>query len=446
MNLTNYIRLGMPRKSLTNKNLYFSNSPMTLSSDITGFYKLSPKERLSKVSELVNLNSEDERLISNGGLTLEEADAMRENVIGLYSLPLSVATNFTINNKDYLIPMVGEEPSVVAGASKAAKIARGFGGFKAHSTEPIMIGEIHIVNPDDDAVEVIEANNVELVKEINDMFPSMVSRGGGAREVWARNFTSGRGKSVVVYFSIDVRDAMGANTINKAAEQIAPRIIELIGGYINMRILTNLSIKRITRASAVLSVDKELNERIIDGNIFAMHDIFRAVTHNKGIMNGITSLALATGNDTRATEAAIHGYASYSSFYRPLTSYYVEDNKLVGEIEVPLSLGIVGSGTNHKIANLCINKILQVKSSPELCNIAASLGLAQNFAAMNALTKEGINKGHMRLHSKTLALMNGATPEQASKIYEHFKDKENEISMSEVKRLLEELKSGKDLS
>jgi len=436
----------MQRKHLTNKNLYFSNSVMTFSSDISGFYKLSPKERLSKVSDLVNLTSEEQKLILNGGLSLEEADAMRENVIGLYSLPLSVATNFKINNKDYLIPMVGEEPSVVAGASKAAKIARDFGGFTATSTEPIMIGEIHVVRPDEDAVEVIAANSDDLIKIINEMFPSMVSRGGGAKEVWARNFTSGRGKSVVVYFSIDVRDAMGANTINKAAEQLAPAIVELIGGHVNMRILTNLSIKRITRARAVFTNDKEIIDRIIDGNIFAMHDIFRAVTHNKGVMNGISALALATGNDTRATEAAIHGYAAYSSFYRPLTSYYVEEGKLVGEIEVPLSLGIVGSGTNHKTANLCINKILQVKSSPELCNVAASLGLAQNFAAMNVLTSEGINKGHMRLHSKTLALMSGATPEQATKIYDYFKDRENDISMTEVKRILEELKSGKDLS
>lgn len=436
----------MQRKFLTNKNLYFSNSHMSLNSDISGFYKLSPKERLNKIKNEVNLTSEDEKLILNGGLSLDEADVMRENVIGLYSLPLSIATNFKINNKDYLVPMVGEEPSVVAGASKAAKIARRYGGFTAQSTDPIMIGEIHIVNPDDDAVEVIEANREDLVKSINEMFPSMVNRGGGAKEVWARNFTSGRGKSVVVYFSIDVRDAMGANTINKAAEQLAPSIIDLIGGHINMRILTNLSIKRITKASAIFSEDEKVIEGIIDGNVFAMHDIFRAVTHNKGIMNGITSLALATGNDTRATEAAIHGYAAYSSFYRPLTSYYVDANKLIGEIEVPLSLGIVGSGTNHKTANLCINKILQVKSSQELCNIAASLGLAQNFAAMNALTKEGINKGHMRLHSKTLALMSGATPEQANVIYDYFKGKENEISMTEVKKLLEELKNGKDLS
>jgi len=271
----------MPKKPLTNKNLYFSNSHMALSSDISGFYKLSPKERLSKVSDIVNLNTEDKNLILNGGLTLEEADAMRENVIGLYSLPLSVATNFKVNDKDYLIPMVGEEPSVVAGASKAAKIARDFGGFKATSTDPVMIGEIHVVNPDEDAVEVIEANRDELIKVLNDMFPSMVSRGGGAKEVWARNFTSGRGKSVVVYFSIDVRDAMGANTINKAAEQIAPAVVELIGGHVNMRILTNLSIKRITRARAIFSGDSSIFDRIIDGNIFAMHDIFRAVTHNK---------------------------------------------------------------------------------------------------------------------------------------------------------------------
>ena len=414
-----------------------------MNSSIPGFHALPPKERLMHIKSLLNLSDEDCALLLSGGLSLEEANLIRENVIGLYAQPLSIATNFLINGRDYLIPMVGEEPSVVAAASKAAKMAREFGGFTASSTDPIMIGEINILNPSNGAVDIINSHKKDLLTLIDEIVPTMKQRGGGARDVWAREYTSSFGRALIVYFSVDVRDAMGANTVNKVAEELSGALIPLVGGSVNMRILSNLSLFRLSRAKAYFTADENIAKGVLAGYAFAENDIFRAVTHNKGIMNGITALALATGNDTRAVEAGAHGYAAYKGGYRPLTKYYIEDGRLAGEIELPLALGTIGSGTNHKVARVCIDKILQVKSSPELCAVGAALGLAQNFAALRALTQEGINKGHMRLHSKTLALMAGATPEEASKVYEYFKDRESEVSLSAVKQVLEEIRSHK---
>ncbi|MCX8205875.1 MAG: hydroxymethylglutaryl-CoA reductase, degradative [Candidatus Micrarchaeota archaeon] len=406
----------------------------------SGLYKRPPEERLAAIASECGLSSDEMAVLRAGGLTIAEADLMRENVIGLYSLPLSVATGFRINGKDYLIPMVGEEPSVVAGASKVAKMAREFGGFTAVSTEPVMIGEISLLKPDPDVAVTVAAHKQDLLKVMNELAPTMSARGGGPRDVWAREYACAHGRCAVVYFSVDVRDAMGANTVNRIAEGLAPAITSLVGGKVVMRILTNLSVKRISRARAQFTDDPEMAKGILFAQSFAENDIFRAVTHNKGIMNGISALALATGNDTRAVEAGAHGYAAYSSFYRPLTKYYIEDGKLIGEIELPLALGTVGSGTSHKAARICLDKILKVKSSQELCNIAAALGLAQNFAAIRALTQEGINKGHMRLHSKTLALMAGATLDEAVRIYEHFRNYDGEVTMSAIKHALDELR------
>lgn len=409
-------------------------------SDLSGYYKKSVSERISIIKDIAGLSEDDINLIKTGGIDLATADTMRENTIGMYALPFSIATNFMVNKKDYLVPMVGEEPSVVAAASKAAKMARRYGGFTATSTDPVMIGEINISNPDSDSKDVIEAHKDDLMKFIDECIPSMKERGGGARDVWAREYACGRGTRLIVYFSVDVRDAMGANTVNKVAESLSVIVKDLVGGEVNAGILTNLCLKRISKARAYFCEDDSVIDGVLSAQLFAENDIFRAVTHNKGIMNGITSVALATGNDTRAVEAAAHGYAAYSSFYRPLTKYSVEDGKLLGEIEVPLSLGIVGGGTNHPVARIAIKKILKVQSSSELCSITAAVGLAQNFSALRAITQEGINKGHMRLHSKTLALMAGATSEQANKIYEYFKGREAEISFSNVKRLLQQFK------
>ncbi len=409
-------------------------------SDLSGFYKKRIDERIDILRDVAGLDDDDILHFKTGGVTLDAADAMRENVVGLYSLPFSIATNFRINGKDYLVPMAGEEPSVVAAASKAAKMAREYGGFAASSTQPIMIGEINIADPDPESTTVIEAHKDDLLKFIDECIPSMKNRGGGARDVWAREYACGMGNRLIVYFSVDVRDAMGANVINKVAESLSALVCSLVGGRANANILTNLCLKRISKAKAYFTEDESIIEGVLNAQLFAENDIFRAVTHNKGIMNGISSLALATGNDTRAVEASAHGYAAYSSFYRPLTKYSMEDGKLLGEIEVPLSLGMIGGGTNHPVARIAIEKILRVENSQELCSVAASVGLAQNFSALRAITQEGISKGHMRLHSKTLALMAGATPEQAAKIYDYYKDRESEISFSNIKELLKHMR------
>ncbi len=415
-----------------------------MDSQISGFYKLSVGDRLQKIKEICKLDDEDIRLLKEGGLTLEEADLMRENVIGMYALPFSIATNFRVNDKDYLVPMVGEEPSVVAAASKAAKMARKYGGFKGEADEPVMIGEIQILSPSN--THWIEEHKDEILSKIDEIIPSMKRRGGGARGVWHREVESTIGKYAIIYFTVDVRDAMGANTINKVAEALGDYLADKIGGAPYVRILSNLAVYRMVKVRAAF-MDANGNEKgILLAQNLAEEDVFRAVTHNKGIMNGISALTLATGNDTRAIESAAHGYAAYrwqdKNGYGPLTRYWIEDGKLYGEIELPIALGTVGGGTNHKLAKIAINKILQVKSSKELAVIAGALGLAQNFAALYAITQEGINKGHMRLHSKTLALMLGATPEEAAKVYEHFKNREKDISMTSVKEYLEELRNG----
>lgn len=420
-----------------------------MQSDLSGFYAKSPGERLAQLKEMVGLSDTDTSLILSGGLTIGEADAMRENVLGLYALPLSIATNFRINCRDYLIPMVGEEPSVVAAASKAAKMTREFGGFTASSADPVMIGEIHIVEPNPDSAQIIDTRKRDLISLMDEIAPTMRQRGGGARDIWSREYTDNRGRALIIYFSVDVRDSMGANTINRIAEELAPAVTALVGGRACVRVLSNLSVMRISRAKAYFTSDPAIASSILDAQSLAENDVFRAVTHNKGIMNGIVSLALATGNDTRAVEAGVHGYASYyinsniSSPYRPLTKYYVENGKLAGEIELPLQLGTVGGGTGHKVARICLDKILQVKSSQELCSVAAAVGLAQNFAALRALTQEGISRGHMRLHSKTLALIAGATPAEAAQVYEHFRDSYGEISMASVKEALEKIRGKK---
>ena len=415
-----------------------------MDSQLSGFYKLSVDERLARIREICGLDDEDIQLLKKGGLTLDEADLMRENVIGLYSLPFSIATNFRINGRDYLVPMVGEEPSVVAAASKAAKMARRYGGFEGEADEPVMIGEIQML--DTKNIGWVKENKEEILEFIDSVIPKMKERGGGARDIWVREVNSELAKYAIIYFTVDVRDAMGANTINKVAEALGEYLKEKIGGYPNVKILSNLAVYRMVRVKAAFMEANGNEKGVLLAQDLAENDMFRAATHNKGIMNGISALALATGNDTRGIESGAHSYAAYKwqdkTGYGPLTRYWVENGKLYGEIQLPVALGIVGGGTNHKLAKIALRKILQVKSAQELAIVAGALGLAQNFAALYAITKEGINKGHMRLHSKTLALMLGATPEEAAKVYEHFKDKEKDISMSSVKSYLEELRNG----
>ena len=399
---------------------------MNYSSRLEGFYKLSPGQRVEWLSNLVNLDAAQIDALLDGGLGLEQADRLVENVVGLYSLPFALAANFTINERDYLIPMVTEEPSIVAACSNAAKIVRSSGGFYAGAEEPILVGQVQVmfegvtdpIADSDELVETIEnlrsshhrilAAKEELLALANEPHPNLLKRGGGARDITVREFFDTRsGPMLVVYLAFDTRDAMGANLVNTACEKIAPRVAELTGGRVNLRILTNLSDRRLARATCRISPDalggEQVAQLIVEAQVLAEVDRYRAATHNKGIMNGIDSLALATGNDFRAIEAGAHAYAARDGSYRPLTNWELAKNgDLVGTIELPLAVGIVGGLTRiHRVAQIAM-QILDVRSGQELAGVMATVGLAQNLAALRALATDGIQKGHMKLHARRL--------------------------------------------
>ncbi|MEW6328997.1 MAG: hydroxymethylglutaryl-CoA reductase, degradative [Candidatus Micrarchaeota archaeon] len=376
------------------------------SSEISGFYKLGFEERARFLKEFAGLSEEEITLLKNtGALGREFADKMIENVVGGFTLPLGIATNFRINGKDYLIPMALEEPSVVAAASNAAKLARAGGGFTASADEPIMIGQIQLTKIKNvkEAQAAILENKKELLALANSRDSTLIRLGGGAKEVEARAILTPRGEMLIIYLYVDVRDAMGANAVNTMAEMLAPRAEEITGGKARLRIVSNLATKRLARAGAVFKRDvvgEDVVEGVLDAYEFARANGYRCATHNKGIMNGIDAVALATGNDWRALEAGAHSYACMSGKYQPLTSY--EKNKsgdLLGKIELPLAAGTVGGATRHPTARVAL-KILGVNGARELACVMAGVGLAQNFAALRALATEGIQKGHMKLHAR----------------------------------------------
>lgn len=413
---------------------------------LPGFYRLSVEERLRKVAELANLSEEEVRaVISSGGLPIEVADRMIENVIGTFELPLGIATNFLIDEKEYLIPMVIEEPSVVAAASNAARMAREGGGFKTDFTAPIMIGQIQVVDvkdPESARFEVLR-NKAEIIEKANECDPLLLKLGGGCRDIEVRVIDSICGKMLIVHLLVDVRDAMGANAVNTMCERVAPLVGRLSGGRPLLRILSNLAIYRIARAKALFRKEAIGGEEVVDGVMkayaFAEADPFRCATHNKGIMNGISALMIATGNDFRAVEAGAHGYAAMKG-YKPLTKYEVNENgDLVGTIEVPITAGIVGGATQvNPLAKICL-KILGVKSSEELARVAAALGLAQNFAALRALATEGIQRGHMELHARNVAIMAGARGGEIDRVAE-LMVKDGKIRIDYAKELLSKLR------
>jgi len=377
-------------------------------SSISKFFKKTLKERLSIVADFSGLSQDELKIIGNatGGISYDKADNMIENAIGTFSLPLGIATNFRINDKDYLIPMVIEESSVIAAASKAAKIARIHGGFKAKAEQSYSIGQIQVVNADvqSSIPKVIGASN-EILDLANSKSNTLSKMGKGAKEVSCKDIETDSGHILIVELVIDVGDAMGANVTNTMCEAVAPMIEKLTGGNVLLRILSNYSTRRIVRASAVFDKDAVGGEKVVDNIIlafqFAENDPYRAVTHNKGVMNGTISVANATGQDSRAIEAAAHAYAAKSGAYRSLTKWTKDANgNLVGYFELPLSVGIVGGVIqHHPIAKIC-TKILGVSTANELSCIMAAAGLAQNFAAMRALVTEGIQKGHMKLHAR----------------------------------------------
>ena len=410
-------------------------------SAIEGFYKKSLEERIKTVKEISKLDDKDvENLKKTGALDLLTAEKMIENVIGTFQLPMSIAVNFLINEKDYLIPMVLEEPSVVAAASNAAKLCRPE-GFKTESTEPIMIGQIQIFAEDlQKAEEKIRENKKKIFDFVNSKDSSVIKLGGGLKDIEYKKIEAEK-KMLIVNLLIDVRDSMGANFVNTICEEVSPLLEQITGGESRLRILSNLCDRRIAKATAIWKkevVGDDVVEGILDAYLFAKNDVYRSTTHNKGIMNGIDAVCLATGNDFRALEAGAHSYASIGG-YKPLTKYWKNKNgDLVGEIEIPLAVGIVGGSTKtNPIVGIAL-KILGIKTAKELAEIMAAVGLANNFAALRALSTEGIQRGHMKLHAKNVAVAAGAKGETIEKIAQQM-IKEKKISETRAREILKKL-------
>jgi hydroxymethylglutaryl-CoA reductase len=414
---------------------------MAPESKVSGFYKMGIDERLLIIKEKAGLSDSDLQTLKCG-LELGTANRMVENVIGMIQLPVGIAMNFRINGRDYLIPMAIEEPSVVAAASHAAKLSLPE-GFTATSTRPVMRGQMQVVGVRDleEGKRKVGENRKDLVEKANrfaDMLPSI---GGGVLDVTARIIGPPREGMLVVEFFVDCRDAMGANTINTIVEGMAPEVEQLVGGKALLKIISNLATERLAKAKVVYRKEaiggEEVVSRIVDAYKFAYYDPYRATTHNKGIMNGITAVTLALGNDTRAIEAGAHSYAALSGKYMPLSRWSKDEGgNLVGELELPLAYGIVGGATRtHPVAQVCL-KIIGVKTASELAQVACSVGLAQNFAALRALATEGIQRGHMELHARNIAILAGATGDQIDKIAEILA-KERNVKVTRAKELIE---------
>jgi hydroxymethylglutaryl-CoA reductase len=398
-------------------------------SRISGFYNMTLDERRARLEEGTALTPEGLLPFTTGGLTPEAADHMIENVIGLYSLPLGIALNFQVNGRDVLVPMTLEEPSVVAGASFMAKLARAGGGFTATATEPLMIGQmqvIHLENLEEAKFKLYEHKD-ELLAEADSIDPILKKFGGGARDLEVRIISdSPIGGFLAVHLIYDVRDAMGANAVNTACERLAPRIEAITGGKVHLRILSNLADRRLARVRCTVPVQElafgdfsgeEVRDGIIAAYAFAAADPYRAATHNKGIMNGVDAVVIATGNDWRAIEAGAHAYAARSGRYTSLSAWSKDsDGNLVGTLEMPLAVGIVGGATRVHPAAQAAVKLMGVKTASELAEIIGSVGLAQNMAALRALATEGIQRGHMSLHARQVAIAAGASGELIEKV------------------------------
>ncbi len=376
-------------------------------SSISGFFEKNRKERLDIIAKFANLTETERKILEeSGGIGFDQADKMVENAIGTFSFPLGIATNFVINKKEYLIPMVIEEPSVIAAASKAAKIARVHGGFTMQNDESYSIGQIQVVNVDAKAAAAnVMKSSKEILELANSKSATLSKMGKGAKGVSCKEIATDSGSMLIVELLIDVGDAMGANVTNTMCEGVAPLIGKVTGGKTLLRILSNYSTRRLVRGTATFDKGQVGGSDIVDNIVlayqFAANDEYRAVTHNKGVMNGIIAVANATGQDTRAIEAAAHAYASRNGRYDSITEWSKDkEGNLVGKIELPLSVGIIGGIiTAHPTAKVCA-KILGIESASELACVIAATGLAQNFSALRALASEGIQKGHMKLHAR----------------------------------------------
>ncbi|MBM3136754.1 MAG: hydroxymethylglutaryl-CoA reductase, degradative [Chloroflexi bacterium] len=398
------------------------------------FYELSVEERLAWLEKETGLARETlNALCGQAGLTPESADHMIENVLGTFALPLGIAQNFLVNGREVLVPMAIEEPSVVAAASYMAKLARAGGGFKASSDAPEMIGQMQILDLDDISIAKIalESHKVELIEAASDIDPLLKKLGGGPREIVVREIQeSAIGPFLVLHLIMDVRDAMGANTINTALERLTPLVERISGGRVLLRILSNLADRRLARASCTIPVEalafgeysgEEVRDRVIEAWSFADADPYRAATHNKGIMNGVDAVVIATGNDWRAVEAGAHAYAAHSGRYTSLSRWTKGKNgELVGELEMPMAVGTVGGATRVHPSAAAALQLMNVKSSRELSEVIVSVGLAQNLGALRALATEGIQRGHMALHARQVATAAGAPTDMVSAIAEQM--------------------------
>ncbi len=420
------------------------------SSRITGFYKRSLAQRADLLAQWGGLNA-DERaaLTGESGLDAAHADLMVENAVGVYALPLGVATNFRVNQRDYLIPMAIEEPSVIAAVSNAARLFRAGGGFSAGSDEPVMIGQIQVLDLDDPAAagQAVLAQRSQLLAAADTASASIVRRGGGARDLQVRAI-AGPPPMLVVHLLYDCRDAMGANTINTAVEHLGPLVEAITGGRVNLRILSNLADQRKAWAEGAIPASElatdtltgaEVVSAIVEAGAFAAHDPYRAATHNKGVMNGVDAVVIATGNDWRAIEAGAHAYAARSGVYTSLTRWWADDaGSLRGSIELPLAVGIVGGATRVHPAARAALKVLGVGTARELAEGIAAVGLAQNLAAMRALATEGIQRGHMSLHARQLAIAAGAAGDQVARVVQAM-IAENNIGLERATQLVQQL-------
>lgn len=400
------------------------------SSRLQNFRTLTPESRLELLAETIGLDGQDKRILAGqDALPMTIADGMIENVIGKFELPLAVASNFTINGRDYLVPMAVEEPSVVAAASYMARIVRGSGGFTTSSTRPVMRAQIQVLglSAPRSAEQKLLMAEAELIEMANARDATLVSLGGGCIGIEVQQFPESRvGPMLVLHILVDVRDAMGANTVNTMAEAIAPRVAEITGGRTRLRILSNLADRRLARASVSIPPElfstgnldgADVVQGIVEAGALAEVDPYRAATHNKGIMNGVDPVILATGNDWRAIEAGAHSWAARSGRYTALTTWEVgAAGQLEGVIELPMAVGLVGGATRSHPAARAALKVLGVDTASELGEVVAAVGLAQNLGALRALATEGIQKGHMALHARNIAILAGAEGEEIGRI------------------------------
>ncbi|MGA2386288.1 MAG: hydroxymethylglutaryl-CoA reductase, degradative [Candidatus Bathyarchaeia archaeon] len=422
---------------------------MTKTSVISGFYKFPLKERLSIVKDFAGLTDDEVALLENtGAVAFDTVNHMVENAIGVFPEPLGLAVNFQINGKDYLIPMATEEPSVIAAACYAAKMVRDGGGFHTSSTAPVMIGQVQVVGLKDaeEAKNQVLAAKAEILKKANDQDPVLNSFGGGAKDLGAKVIDTTLGQMLIVELYVDCRDAMGGNAVNTMAEAVAPQIEQLTGGHVYLRIISNLATKRMAKAWCTVPKEALGGEAVVDGiayaSAFAAADPYRAATHNKGAMNGIIAVVLATGNDHRAIEAGAHAYAALKGPYTSISKWTKNaDGNLEGVIELPMAVGLIGGAVKtHPVARVAM-KILGVKTANEFAEVLAAVGLAQNLGALRALASEGIQRGHMSLHARNIAITAGAKDEMVDLVAERMV-KERKVRVDRAKEIIDEL-SGK---